>query len=141
MPNVGSDGQPLLERAMYGYDGADWQPLSTDSDGHPILSDLWTFGSLAAGQLAASEADIYAVPASTEAANIEVHLFNTHTVIVEIVLYVQRSGGTSYEVLLVDMEASSALLFAIGALSAGDKIRGEAGSVDKVNYTIVGATR
>jgi len=141
MPIVALDGQGLLERGIYGYDGASWRPVLIDATGHLLSSDLWTFGSLADGQLAAAEADLYLVPASTEAISITIYLHNVNAAARHVYLYIERSGGTSRKVLEVVLQTNESAVFEVAALSADDAVRGYASAVTSVNYEVVGATR
>ncbi len=41
MPKVGSGNSPLLDRLIYGYDGTNYPPVKTDTDGH-LQADIVT---------------------------------------------------------------------------------------------------
>jgi len=139
MPLVGVNGEPLLERAAYVYDGTAWRPLLADAMGHLIAADLPLGKSLADGQLANAEADLYTVPAATIAAVDECWLFNTSAAVNQTVyLYVQRSGGVSRQVYQAVLGIKQAVCLALGPLSAGDKVRAYATTAATVNYELLG---
>jgi len=98
------------------------------------------FASLADGQLAAAEADIYTVPASTSLAAGEVRLFNTNTTAETVRIFVQRSGGTSRQLFQAELVANGHAQWPIPELATGDKVRAYTTTAVKVNYIVHGRT-
>ena len=139
MPLVGVNGEPLLERAGYVYDGTYWRPLRSDTVGRLMVDAAEIGDSLAQGQLAAAEATIYTVPASGKTGILHLNVFNTEAATARIIyVYVQRSGGTSRLVWQATLIATGSAWLDIGPLSAGDLVRAYASAANVVNYLLTG---
>jgi hypothetical protein len=139
MPLVGVNGEPLLERAGYVYDGTYWRPLRGDVGGRLMVDAAEIGDSLAQGQLAAAEATIYTVPAATKTGILHLNLFNTSAVtgVLAFVL-VQRSGGTARLIWEATIPIFGSAWLDIGPLSTGDLVRSYAGGANVVNYLLTG---
>ena len=139
MPLVGVNGEPLLERAGYVYDGTYWRPLRGDAGGRLMVDAAEIGDSLAQGQLAAAEATIYTVPASSKTGILHLNLFNTSAVSVVLVyILVQRAGGTARLVWQATIDIFGSAWLDLGPLSAGDLVRAYAGGANVVNYLLTG---
>jgi hypothetical protein len=100
-----------------------------------------TPGSLADGQLANAQGDLYTVPGATAGVGVIVYLHNTNASAEGVYLFLQRSGGTSRQIMAFQIDAGGSAYARITALSTGDKIRGYADDASQVNYEIVGGTQ
>lgn len=139
MPDVGINNTPLSPSSAYAWDGTTWQKLLADTAGRLLVSQYPMGGSLADGQLAAAEADLYTVPAGKAAVIDQLWLYNTHAATTyTATVAIQRSGGTSRIVARLALAAGDGVCLTIGPLSAGDKIRGLAGAATTVNYEVLG---
>ena len=99
----------------------------------------FTAKSLADGQVATTEGDLYAVPGATKAYIKSVHLLNTSATVQTLDLYIKRSCGTSRHLrrYVLDQYQSASFDFA-GALSTGDAIRAVTTTTTVVDYVITG---
>ena len=99
----------------------------------------FTAKSLADGQVANAEGDLYAVPASTKAYIKSVNFLNTSATTQTLDVYIKRSGATSRHLrrYVLDQFQSATFEFA-GCLSAADAIRAVSTTNTVVNYVITG---
>jgi hypothetical protein len=95
---------------------------------------------LADGQLSDSEATIFTVPVGCVAYVKTIALSNLGTGANEVQLYIQHDGGASRRIYREVLEADDTERVTDPlTLEAGDLIRGEATTVDEVDYAIFGA--
>ena len=88
------------------------------------MAGTFTGKSLAEGQVATSEGDLYLVPSSTVGYVKKLHLFNTSATTQTCDVYIKRSGLTTRRIRRVVLaQYESAELENIGPLAAGDAIR------------------
>lgn|SRR5574343_19835 len=96
---------------------------------------------LGTGQVASSEGDIYACPASTSAIIKSITFVNTKTTTETLNVYFKKTGGTSRLLTPKDLQllAGYSLVFDNDiTLSAGDAIRAVTTTASKVDYNIFG---
>lgn len=95
---------------------------------------------LADGQLGATEAAIYTVPASTTAYVRVIICQNTGGGNNTVQLWMRPSGGTSRRIVYVTLKANETFVFDDPlALDAGDSIRGAATNAAQVDFSVYGA--
>lgn len=101
-----------------------------------------TAKSLADGQLPSSKGTLYTVPAATKAYIKFFSLHNTSATPQTVKVYIKRSGGTSRQVDMGQLDqGETGLIVETGSweLSTGDIIEGETTTVAVVDYQILGA--
>jgi hypothetical protein len=95
---------------------------------------------LADGQLGASEATLYTVPANCTAYIKTIALSNRGAAANVVQLYIQHDGGASRRVYYKSLAATDTERVTDPiTLEAGDLLRGEAGTAAEVDYAVFGA--
>lgn len=125
--------------------GTSWIPAMVDVDGNlqvAIQGVLeYSMKSLADGQLAATKATLYTVPADTETIITCIKLVNTDSSARTVNLYIKVSGGSSRRVIPNDMSLGIGYMCEedqVFTLEAGDVIEGDASVATVVDYSIFG---
>jgi len=97
---------------------------------------------LANGQLPSSIGDLYTSPTDQHGTIVNsITCVNTHTATITINLYLLPIGGTARRIIPKNLSLDAGdcgLEDAPITLDAGDKIRGDASTADKIDYTIGG---
>ena len=104
------------------------------------MAGTFTGKSLAEGQVATSEGDLYLVPSSTVGYVKKLHLFNTSATTQTCDVYIKRSGLTTRRIRRVVLEQyESVEVENLGPLAAGDAIRGTTTTNAVLDYVLTGA--
>lgn len=106
------------------------------------MPGTFTAKTLADGQVAIAEGDIYLVPAATVGYVKQVAFYNTNAATQTLGVFIQRSGGTSRKIRqFILAQNESADLLDDGdtlELAAGDAIRAVTTTATAVNYMVMG---
>lgn len=105
------------------------------------MAGTFTIKNLANGQLALAEADVYLVPASTQAIIKTITLVNTDTVARTMNLYIKKAAGTSRRIIPKDTSLPAGYLLEMDqeyTLGAADAIRGDASAATVIDFSVSG---
>lgn len=90
---------------------------------------------IATGQIASTEGDIFT--AAADAAGVSILIHNTNTTTETVQIFIQPSGGTSRRYLYKDIPANDTLIWEVKVMfSTGDKVRALTTTAAKVNYCL-----